>query len=66
MRQLQDRSLEKLSELALTLALTLALALALALALHDAGQHERWHDLVLSDIGTLAWLSCGREAYSNP
>ena len=64
MRQLQDRSLEKLSELALTLALTLALALALAL--HDAGQHERWHDLVLSDIGTLAWLSCGREAYSNP
>ena len=64
MRQLQDRSLEKLSELALTLALTLALALALAL--HDAGQHERWHDLVLSDIGTLASLSCGREAYSNP
>jgi signal transduction histidine kinase len=38
-RQLHDRSIEKLSELRETLAL------------HDAGQHERWRELVLSDIG---------------
>lgn len=38
-RQLRERSADKLSELAETLAL------------HDAGQHQRWHELILTNIG---------------